>query len=169
MKIVCGAEQRPLVEGGHVADESGHGVVQRSAAGFQPAAVDQGDRVLGPEDDIHAMLAAGQGGNGPHGRLRRPRPRGRRRPATSASFGSARWIIEPHHGRGGQQIAAPQPAGFGLAQDGQQAVHAPRVGEASFTRQTFLASRAGTSENRGSVGTLPAIHMATSPCGLAAR
>ena len=45
----------------------------------------------------------------------------------------------------------------------------PGSGKASFTRQTFLANSAGTNENIGSVATLPGIHMATSPCGLAAR
>ena len=39
---------------------------------------------------------------------------------------------------------------------------------ASLTRQTFLASSPGTSENMGSVATLPAIHMATNPWGFAA-
>ena len=44
----------------------------------------------------------------------------------------------------------------------------PGSAAASFTRQTFFASNPGTSENIGSVATLPAIHMATRPWGLAA-
>ena len=39
---------------------------------------------------------------------------------------------------------------------------------ASFTRQTFLASKPGTKENIGNVATFPAIHIATNPWGLAA-